>query len=82
MSAGKPDPTGLGLGIVKRILDLHGSRITVQSSPKQGTRFEFELPSQKSAWEPQIIRSPEFLLGSWCACRLSSAVHPKSTKFI
>jgi signal transduction histidine kinase len=43
------DSTGLGLAIVKRILDLHGSRITVQSSPNQGTRFEFELPSQKSA---------------------------------
>jgi len=41
--------TGLGLAIVKRILDLHGSRITVQSSPDQGTRFEFELPIQKSA---------------------------------
>jgi signal transduction histidine kinase len=43
------DSTGLGLAIVKRILDLHGSRITVQSSPNQGTRFEFELSSQKSA---------------------------------
>jgi signal transduction histidine kinase len=43
------DSTGLGLAIVKRILDLHGSRITVQSSPNQGTRFEFELPSQKTA---------------------------------
>jgi len=43
------DSTGLGLAIVKRILDLHGSRIIVQSSPNQGTRFEFELLSQKSA---------------------------------
>ncbi len=43
------DSTGLGLAIVKRILDLHGSRITVNSSPNHGTRFEFELPSQKAA---------------------------------
>lgn len=43
------DSTGLGLAIVKRILDLHGSRIIVQSSPNQGTRFEFELLSQKTA---------------------------------
>ena len=47
--SGDSDSTGLGLAIVKRILDLHGSRITVQSSPDQGTRFEFELPSQKAA---------------------------------
>ena len=46
---GDSDSTGLGLAIVKRILDLHGSRITVQSSPNRGTRFEFELPSQKAA---------------------------------
>jgi signal transduction histidine kinase len=37
--------TGLGLAIVKRILDLHFSRITVESSLQQGTRFEFCLPS-------------------------------------
>jgi signal transduction histidine kinase len=43
------DSTGLGLAIVKRILDLHDSRITVQSSPNQGTRFEFDLPCQKTA---------------------------------
>jgi signal transduction histidine kinase len=46
---GDSDSTGLGLAIVKRILDLHGSRISVQSSPDRGTRFEFELPSQKAA---------------------------------
>ncbi|GJM08848.1 MAG: two-component sensor histidine kinase [Lysobacteraceae bacterium] len=37
------DSSGLGLAIVKRILDLHGSRITVQSKPNAGTRFEFAL---------------------------------------
>ncbi len=47
--SGTSDSTGLGLAIVKRILDLHDSRITVQSSPDQGTRFEFELARQKSA---------------------------------
>jgi signal transduction histidine kinase len=35
---------GLGLAIVRKILDLHGSRITVSSVLEQGTRFEFELP--------------------------------------
>ncbi len=35
---------GLGLAIAKRILDLHGSTITVNSEPGQGTAFEFDLP--------------------------------------
>lgn len=40
----RSDSSGLGLAIVKRILDLHDSRITVQSQLDRGTRFEFELP--------------------------------------
>lgn len=40
---------GLGLAIVRKILDLHGSRITVTSEVNQGTRFEFALPSRKAA---------------------------------
>ena len=39
-----PASSGLGLTIVKRILDLHGSTIRVESAPKRGTRFEFLLP--------------------------------------
>ena len=40
---------GLGLAIVRRILDLHGSRITVSSELNQGTCFEFALPTRKAA---------------------------------
>lgn len=40
---------GIGLAIVKRILDLHGSRITVSSQVGAGTRFEFRLPTLKQA---------------------------------
>lgn len=40
---------GLGLAIVRRILDLHGSRITVSSQVDRGTRFEFDLPTQAAA---------------------------------
>ena len=36
---------GLGLAIVRRILELHGSRINVSSTMNQGTRFEFRLPT-------------------------------------
>jgi len=36
--------TGLGLGIVKRIVDAHDGEITVTSSEKEGTRFIVRLP--------------------------------------
>jgi len=36
--------TGLGLAMVHRILEAHGSEMKVDSSPDQGTRFSFSLP--------------------------------------
>ncbi len=45
----RSDSSGLGLAIVKRILDLHNSRITVESDLQHGTRFEFELPHLRAA---------------------------------
>ncbi len=41
--------TGLGLAIVRKILDLHGSRITVRSVLDEGTCFEFDLPTRQAA---------------------------------
>jgi signal transduction histidine kinase len=40
---------GLGLAIVRKILDLHGSRITVSSQLDKGTCFEFDLPTKAAA---------------------------------
>jgi len=36
--------SGLGLALVKRIIDLHGGSITVHSRPDQGTMVRVELP--------------------------------------
>lgn len=38
--------TGLGLAIVKRILELHDTKISVDSRPDQGACFEFSLSTQ------------------------------------
>ena len=41
----KPAGTGLGMAIVKKIVDLHGGDITLDSSPGRGTRVRISLPA-------------------------------------
>ncbi|MGA0265528.1 MAG: ATP-binding protein [Lysobacterales bacterium] len=43
------DSAGLGLAIVPKILDLHGSQITVSSEIDAGTTFAFDLPAAQAA---------------------------------
>jgi len=41
--------SGLGLAIAKRILELHGTTIQVQSKINIGTEFSFDMPNYKAA---------------------------------
>ena len=47
--------TGLGLAITKSLVDQMGGRITIESTPGQGTRFRVNLPLAVRTGEPVMV---------------------------
>jgi PAS domain S-box-containing protein len=45
----KPSGTGLGMSIVKKIVDLHGGDVSLESGPAGGTRVRIALPAATAA---------------------------------
>jgi two-component system, NtrC family, sensor histidine kinase HydH len=40
----KAQGTGLGMAVVRSVIDLHGGALTINSTPGQGTRVTVRLP--------------------------------------
>nr|MBA3656884.1 HAMP domain-containing histidine kinase [Gemmatimonadaceae bacterium] len=52
-SKGSRSGAGLGLFIVKGIVESHGGTLSVESVPGSGTTFRFTLPgASDAAWRP------------------------------
>jgi PAS domain S-box-containing protein len=63
--------TGLGLAITSRLVELHGSKLEIDSKPSKGTCFYFSLsllamvpeePTRNTAATPKAVKAPRILV--------------------
>lgn len=54
---GGENSTGLGLWIVKRIIDEHKGRVTIKSTKGHGSTFAFQIPTKNPRMTKEIERS-------------------------
>jgi signal transduction histidine kinase len=53
------ESTGIGLAVVKKIVDLYGGNVWVESMVGEGTTFYFTLPKQETVKEEAVLASNE-----------------------
>jgi signal transduction histidine kinase len=59
----KQGGVGLGLDLVRHLLELHGGSISVDSEPGRGACFTFSIPIEKRS-KPRLDRSPRTIIDS------------------